>query len=86
MFEPEIFRNRMYCIEESTCDIVGTFRRPRSHSAPGKLCPPCPPSLRPCAGLKMCLNIRNRSTWAIKLWWIHLRTSLYCDIQFITEW
>jgi len=27
MFEPEVFRNQMYCIEESTCDIVGTFRR-----------------------------------------------------------
>jgi len=29
MFEPEIFWNQMYCMEESTCDIVGTFRRPR---------------------------------------------------------
>jgi len=28
MFEPEVFRKQMYCIEESTCDIVGTFRRP----------------------------------------------------------
>jgi len=27
MFEPEVFRKQMYCIEESTCDIVGTFRR-----------------------------------------------------------
>jgi len=34
MFEPEIFRKQMYCIDESTCDIVGTFRRPHSHSAP----------------------------------------------------
>jgi len=33
MFEPEIFRNQMYCMEESTCDNVGTFRRPRSDSA-----------------------------------------------------
>jgi len=28
MFEPEVFRKQMYCIEESTCDIVGPFRRP----------------------------------------------------------
>ena len=33
MFETEVFRKYMYCIEESTCDIVGTFRRPLSHSA-----------------------------------------------------
>jgi len=40
------------------CDIVGTFwgappviRRPHSDSAPGALCPPCPPSLRPCPDL-----------------------------------
>ena len=35
MFEPEDFRKQMYCTEESTCDIVGTFRRPpQSFSAP----------------------------------------------------
>jgi len=38
MFEPEVFRKQMYCIEESTCDISGTFRRPEN----------CAPSLRPC--------------------------------------
>jgi len=32
----------MYCIEESTCVIVGNFWRPRSDSAPGELCPPYP--------------------------------------------
>jgi len=42
MFELEVFRKQMYCIEESTCDIVGTFRRPHSDLAPGELCPPCP--------------------------------------------
>ena len=26
-FEPEVFRQQIYCIEESNCDIVGTFRR-----------------------------------------------------------
>ena len=28
MFETGVFRKQMYCIEESTCDIVGTFLRP----------------------------------------------------------
>jgi len=32
----------VHCIEESTCDIVGTFRRP------GNSAPLAPPSLRPC--------------------------------------
>ena len=31
----------MYCIEKSTCDIVGTSRRRLN-------CAPLPPSLRPC--------------------------------------
>jgi len=26
-FETELFRKQVYCIEESTCDTVGTFRR-----------------------------------------------------------
>jgi len=35
MFETEVFRKQMYCIEESTCDIVGTFRRlPQWFSVP----------------------------------------------------
>jgi len=28
MFETEVFRKQVYCIEESTCDIIGTFWRP----------------------------------------------------------
>jgi len=28
MFETEVFREQMYCIEESICDIVGTFSAP----------------------------------------------------------
>ena len=28
MFEPEVFRKQMHCIEESACNIVGIFRRP----------------------------------------------------------
>ena len=44
MFEPEVFRKYMYCIEESTCDIVGTFRRPPQCFGTREL---CPHSLRP---------------------------------------
>jgi len=29
MFEPEVLREQMCCIEEMKCDIVGTFRRPQ---------------------------------------------------------
>jgi len=42
MFEPEVFREQIYCIEESVCDIVGTLWRLHSDSAPGELCPPYP--------------------------------------------
>jgi len=62
MFESEVFRKQMCCIEESTCDVVGTFRRPpqsfgvpRSDSAPPMMIqhqgivPPFPSSLRPCS-------------------------------------
>jgi len=28
IFELEVFQNQIYSIEESTCAIVGTFRRP----------------------------------------------------------
>jgi len=34
MFEPEVFRNQMYCVEESTCDNV--LRPHRSDSAPSQ--------------------------------------------------
>jgi len=41
MFEPEVFQKQTYCIEANTYDILGTFRHPRSASAPGELCHPC---------------------------------------------
>jgi len=41
MFKPEVFWKRMYCIEESTCNIVGTFRRPEN-------CAPLCPLVTPC--------------------------------------
>jgi len=50
MFETEVFRKLMHCIEESACDIVGTFRRSAqsfgAHAVirrPGNCAPPCPP-------------------------------------------
>jgi len=49
MFEPEVFRKQIYCIEESACDTVETFQRlaqwfgvPCTDSAPGELCPFAP--------------------------------------------
>jgi len=36
IFEPEVFRKQMYCVEECTYDILGIFRRPRNHSAPSQ--------------------------------------------------
>ena len=45
LFEPEpdvriwAFVEKIHCIEESTRDIFGTFRRPRSNLAPGELRP-----------------------------------------------
>jgi len=59
MFEPEVFRKQMYCIEENICDIVGTFRRPpQSFGAlvvtrrPG-IVTPFAPLLHPCLLLKL---------------------------------
>jgi len=38
MFEPEVFRKQMRCVEGSACDIDGIFRPRRQwFGAPGKL-------------------------------------------------
>jgi len=48
MFEPEVGRKQMHCIEEGICDTVGTFRRtPQSFGALVVIrrpenCAPCP--------------------------------------------
>ena len=39
MFEPKVFRKQTCCIEGSTCDIAGIFRRPHGDSVPGVLYP-----------------------------------------------
>ena len=44
MFGPEVFRKQVHRIEESTCDIVWTFRRPRQWFGARRI---APPSLRP---------------------------------------
>jgi len=46
MFEPEVFQKQMYYNEKTTCDIVGTFRRPGN-------CAPLSPS-RYIPGAKIC--------------------------------
>jgi len=43
MFEPEVFRKQVYCIEESTCDIVRTFRLPPQLFGARGIMPPFPP-------------------------------------------
>jgi len=47
MFEPEVFRKQIYFIKESTCDIVGTFRRPIVIRRPENCSHFAHPSLRP---------------------------------------
>ena len=58
MFEPEVFRKQIHCIEESNCELWHCLDfsalpvviwRSNSNSVPGELCPPCPLSLRPWA-------------------------------------
>ena len=48
-FEPELFQTQVYCTEESTCDILGTFRHPPQWFGARGVAP-IPPLLRPCPG------------------------------------
>ena len=48
VFEPDVFRKQMRCIEENTCDIVGTFRRsPAVIRRPGNCFPLATPLTTP---------------------------------------
>ena len=64
MFESEVFRKPIHCVEESTCDIVGTFRRsPQSFSAPIVIrrpgnCAPLPAFVTPLGVLRYCFLVR----------------------------
>jgi len=42
MFELEVFRKQMYCIEKVLVTLLGLSSAPRSDSAPGELFPLCP--------------------------------------------
>jgi len=46
MFEPEVFRKQLYCIEQSTCDIVRTFHSPGNCSPLSPLVTPLVPRAR----------------------------------------
>ena len=54
MLEPEVFRKQKHCIEERTCDTVGSFGAPRSDFGSRRIVPPCRPSLRPCSAARDC--------------------------------
>ena len=54
MLEPEVFRKQKHCIEERTCDTVGSFGAPRSDFGSRRIVPPCRPSLRPCSAVRVC--------------------------------
>jgi len=41
IFETEVFREQIYCIEKNTYDIVGTFWHPPQLFSAQELCPPC---------------------------------------------
>jgi len=59
MLEPKVFWDHMYCIEESTCDIVGTFRCPPMIRRPGHKAP-LPPRYDPGMGAIVYYSL-NRS-------------------------
>jgi len=67
LFEPEIFWKQIYCIEECTCDIVGTFQRhPQSFGAlvvirrPGNCALLAPPRYALCTTLTYCHSRTRR--------------------------
>jgi len=43
IFEPEVLRKQIYCIEGSICDIVGNFRRPHNDFGARGIAPPLHP-------------------------------------------
>ena len=72
MFELELFKKQMYCVEGSTCGIVGIFcplpvviRRLHSDSVPGEFCPPCPPFVTPLDRTPMLILSKDRSYFDI---------------------
>jgi len=79
MFEPEVFRKQMHCIEEGTCDIVGTLgalraviRRPHNDLAP-ELCRPCLSRYAPVRSQTTC-RFLTKMRWAFLLFFVTDRT------------
>ena len=89
MFEPELFLKQICCIKESTCDTVGTFRRPPAVIRRPRNSGPLPPSLRPWVPLGY-VYPRVRNSWFKNLKqmvaYLHWRTStsiLECVITYV---
>jgi len=66
VFEPEVFPEQVYCIEESICDIVGPFRRPMQWVGPpmvirrpGNRGPLSPPHYAPSPSIHKLLSCIN---------------------------
>jgi len=74
MFEFEVFRKQMCCIEESrpTCDTVATFRRPHSDSARG-IVPPCLPRYAPDLYCERKVNGQQKLTGFVEFFYKHQR-------------
>jgi len=86
MFEPEVFRKQMYCIEKSTCDIVRTFRLPRSDLAPSwwfcalGIVPPISPFVPPLFSTTVCRAERFPSTFRAVLSSLSVTPLISCQL------
>jgi len=73
MFEPELSRKQIHCIEESTYDIFGTFpppaviRRPILSRRPGNCAPLASPRYAPVAFVLNCITHAKASVVSIDL-------------------
>jgi len=87
MFEHEVFRKQMYCIDESICDNVGTLRcPPQSFGARGIVLPGLP-SLRPGEEEFFLMPFVNRTYCCL------IAAKLACDLAWlpwelfdVTQW
>jgi len=93
MVEPEVFRKQLHCIEKSTCDIFGTFRRPpavirRPHSDShqgncARLVPPCYAPVRVRLATSraqiMCADLISPSRFRAITWRQCIGAFLFCQ-------
>ena len=75
LFETKVFREQMYCMEESTCDIVETFRRPPQWFGARGIVPPFPLSLRPWLSPVVLLKTGSNPWRKISCWCLIALTS-----------